>query len=89
MSKSSFKKGDIVVCSRTDYSGHFYSNLEVGEKYEVLDQIDLSANLDVWGTGLFLKNIKTGDVYKFFPFPSSLFISLEVFREFKLRDILK
>lgn len=89
MSKSYFKKGDIVVCSKIDFAGHFYSNLEVGGKYEVLDQMDLSANLDVWGTGLFLKNTKTGDVYKFIPFPSSLFISLEVFREFKLRDILK
>lgn len=89
MSKVYYKKGDIVVCSKTEFSGHNYSNLEVGQKYEVLEQMDLSANLDVWGTGLFLKNVKTGEVYKYLPFPSSLFISLEVFRDLKLTDILK
>lgn len=84
MSKSYYKKGDIVVCSRIDYVGHHYTNLEVGGQYEVLGEIDLNANLDFWGSGLFLKNLKSGDVYKFIPFPSSLFIQLEVFREFKL-----
>jgi hypothetical protein len=88
MKKCYFKEDDIVVCCSKEYSNHTYSNLVIGYKYKVLEKYDLSANLDVWGTGLFLKCLDTGEYYKIIPFPSSLFISLDVWRERQLDKIL-
>jgi len=82
-----YKKGDILVCStiRTTTTGY---NLTVGDKYEVI------TDPEDWNTSpnnfsdikLDVKNLKTGKEHRWIP--DRLFITLEAYREFKLREIL-
>lgn len=80
-------KGDILVCStnRTKTTGY---NLTVYDKYEVIsDPKDWNNNPNEFSDIiLHVKNLKTGKEHKWVP--DRLFITLESYREFKLREIL-
>lgn len=91
-----YKKGDILVCStnRTTTTGY---NLTVGDKYEIITNPEdwnnalcntiLSGNPnDFSKISLGVKNIKTGQLHKWVP--DKLFIPLDVYREFQLKNIL-
>ncbi len=88
-----YKKGDILVCStnRTTTTGY---NLTVGDKYEIITMRMHSLNPEDWNNNpndfskisLGVKNIKTGQLHKWVP--DKLFISLDVYREFQLKNIL-
>lgn len=82
-----FNKGDILVCSTNKTSTTGY-NLIVGEKYEIItDPEDWNHNSNEFSKIAFdVKNIKTGKIHRWIP--ARIFISLEVYREFKLREIL-
>jgi len=82
-----YKKGDILVCStnRTTTTGY---NLTVGDKYEIItNPEDWNNNPnDFSKISLGVKNIKTGQLHKWVP--DKLFIPLDVYREFQLKNIL-
>lgn len=93
-----YKKGDILVCStnRTTTTGY---NLTVGDKYEIItnpedwnnNPNDFSKIFFLWQNAdsvyaLGVKNIKTGQLHKWVP--DKLFIPLDVYREFQLKNIL-
>lgn len=69
-----FKKGDIVVCVRDEFSGIKF-DIEVGCKYEIYDQIDDSI-ICIINKG---KSILT---------TKYIFITMEMYRDFKLNQIL-
>jgi hypothetical protein len=82
-----YNKGDILVCSRTTTNVTY--DLIVGDKYEVIinnGSFRYSPD-DFSNIFLDVRNIKTGKDHKLIP--DKLFITLEVYREFKLREILK
>jgi hypothetical protein len=83
-----YNKGDILVCS-CECPGH---DLIIGDQYKVTEclifhndgRVSMS-NGDK--TALFITHIKSGKEYSFISDKS--FIPLSVYREFKLRNILR
>jgi hypothetical protein len=70
-----FKKGDIVICTRDEFSGIKF-DLDIGDKYEIYDQID-DGIIRIINKGVIL-------------FASSyMFIPIEMYRDFKLKQILE
>lgn len=81
------RKGDIIVCSTNRTSTTEY-NLVVGDRYEIIaDPWDWNTNPnDFSKIVLSVKNIQTGQEHVWVP--ARIFITLEVYREFKLKQIL-
>lgn len=82
-----YKKGDILVCSTNKTSTTGY-NLTVGDKYEIItDPQDWNTNAnDFNNITIDVRNLKTGKDHHWIP--DRLFITLEAYREFKLKEIL-
>lgn len=70
------KKGDIVICTRNEFSG-IKLNLEVGGKYEVYEQFDDKVILIIDEKG----RVIIASSYILMP--------IEMYRDFKLKQILK
>lgn len=74
-------KGDILICS-TDKLYGMEQSLIVGDKYKVLDIIEMSEKVI-----LDLTHVDTNSRVGLFD--DKCFIPLDVYREFKLRQILE
>lgn len=80
-----YKADDIVICSNNKIGGHEIYDLIVGDKYLITGSVDgYGSDRE---TLIWIKHIKSGKQLGMMS--SNLFISLEVFREFKLIEILK
>ena len=81
------KKGDIIICSTNKTPTTTY-NVTVGDKYEIItDPEDWNTNPNDFSKITFgVRNIKTDQLHKWVP--ARIFITLEVYREFKLKQIL-
>jgi hypothetical protein len=78
------KKGDIIICSKPEGFNFRTSQLVVGDKYEIVSNPFI---MDVADQLVFdVKNVETGKIHTWVK--SINFITLEVLREFKLREIL-
>jgi hypothetical protein len=80
------KKGDIVICS-TNWTGNNSFDLVVEDRYEVLNHPEPLSGSGETSWFFNVRNIKTGKISYFTP--ARLFISLEVYRDFKISEILK
>lgn len=86
-----YNKGDILVCSTNIYCGHEYNPqdpLIVEGKYEVVNGWDNPSDYTFNNSGfrvtaIDVRNIETNKLHSWVP--STLFIGLDVYREFKLR----
>ncbi len=80
-----FNKGDILICSNNKLYNKDY--LIIGDKYEVMDNFNSSISLLGNDRELIIdvRHIKTGTIISLVSY--KLFITLEVYREFKLREI--
>lgn len=86
-----YNKGDILVCSTNIYCGHVYNPLDpliVEGKYEVVNGWDNPGDYTFNNSGfrvtaIDVRNIETNKLHSWVP--STLFIGLDVYREFKLR----
>ena len=82
-----YKKGDILICS-SETPGH---DLIIGDKYKVTECLNFYDGGRVQMSNgdklvLFVIHIKTKKEYSFLS--DRLFIPLDVYREYKLRNIL-
>ena len=78
------KKGDIVICSQTEWFHSENIQLTIGDKYEITSEPFKES--DGWNYLVFnVKNVITGRHHTWVK--SNHFITLEVFREFKLREL--
>ena len=80
------KKGDIVVCS-TNWIGNGSFDLVIEDMYEIINEPLLSDGNGWISWFIDVKNIKTNKIS--YLMPSRLFITLEVYRDFKINEILK
>lgn len=79
------KKGDIVICSQTECFNS-KPQLTIGDKYEITSDSHRLVESDGWNYLVFnVKNVVTGRHHTWVK--SNHFITLEVFREFKLREL--
>ena len=77
---SRYKKGDIVICVTNKMYGMTYL-LEVGERYQIDDWIEMSEkNL------VSVSSVKTGEDIGVFD--DKHFMPLDIWREFQLRKVL-
>ena len=76
-----YNKGDILICSNNELYGQKY-NLIIGDKYSVNDAIVMSDNRIV------LELIHVDTKLPVGIHSDRLFITLDVYREWKLRKIL-
>jgi hypothetical protein len=74
------QKGDILICSTNKIYG-LEQNIIVGDKYKVLDTIEMSEKVI-----LDLLHVDTNSRVGLFD--DKCFIPLEIYREFQLRKIL-
>ena len=78
------KKGDIIICSKPEDFNFRTSQLVVGDKYQIVTDPFI---FDIVDQLVFdVKNVETGKIHTWVK--SNNFITLEVLREFKLREIL-
>lgn len=77
-----YNKGDILVCCNNKISSYEY-NLTIGDKYEVIESMLINGFSSI---SLDVVNVKTGQHHKWLS--DKMFIPLDVYREFKLRQIL-
>ena len=81
-----YNKGDILVCCNNKISSYEY-NLTIGDKYEVVNSMLIHGGIENGSSiSLDVVNVKTGEHHRWIS--DRLFISLDVYREFKLREIL-
>ena len=78
------KKGDIIICSTPEDFNFRTSQLVVGDKYQIVTDPFIFDRVDQLVFDV--KNVETGKIHTWVK--SSNFITLEVLREFKLREIL-
>lgn len=86
-----YNKGDILVCSTNIYCGHVFNPqdpLIIEGKYEVVNGWDNPGDYTFNNSGfrvtaIDVRNIETNKLHSWVP--STLFIGLDVYREFKLR----
>jgi hypothetical protein len=74
------QKGDILICSTNKIYG-LEQNIIVGDKYKVLDTIEMSEKVI-----LDLLHVDTNSRVGLFD--DKCFIPLEIYREFQLRKVL-
>lgn len=82
--------GDIVICSRDNYNGSSYlGSLVIGRKYLITEKIspDIPNVSDSDRSIIFVKDIETGNEIHYIS--QRMFISLEVYRDLQIREILK
>ena len=78
------KNGDIVICSKPEGFNFRVPELVVGDKYQIVTDPFI---MDVVDQLVFdVKNVETGRLHSWVK--SNHFITLDVLREFKLRDLL-
>ncbi len=85
-----YNKGDILVCSTNIYCGHVFNPhdpLIIEGKYEVVNNWDNPGDYKFNNSGfrvtaIDVRNIETNKLHSWVP--STLFIGLDVYREFKL-----
>ena len=84
-----YNKGDIVVCSHNKVNSYEY-NLIVGGKYEVIGSMLIHGgeNGGFSKVALDVRKCDNNDNTVQYIQPANLFITLAVYREFKLRQIL-
>lgn len=86
-----YNKGDILVCSTNKLNSYEY-NLIVGGKYEVIESmlIHVGGNDGFSRMVLDVRKCDNNDPTPRVQYmqPDNLFITLDVYREFKLRQIL-
>ena len=80
------KKGDIVICSKPEGFNFRVPQLVVGDKYEIVT--DPFKEIGGWNYLVFdVKNVETGRLHSWVK--SNHFITLDVLREFRLKEILE
>lgn len=79
------KKGDIIICSKPEGFNFRVPQLVVGDKYEIVTDPFI---IDVVDQLVFdVKNVETGRLHSWVK--SNHFITLDVLREFRLKEILE
>lgn len=81
------KKGDIIICSNPITHGQSVpqGSLIIGEQYLIVDD-GLLISDEKFGNVISVENVKTG---KYHPYVfSNEFITMDVYRHFKLKEIL-
>lgn len=79
------KKGDIVICSKPEGFNFRLPELTVGDKYEIVTDPFIFDRID--HLVFDVKNVETGRLHSWVK--SNHFITLEVLREFRLKEILE
>jgi len=84
-----YNKGDIIVCSNNKINSYEY-NLVVGDKYEIIGSMLIhgGGNDGLSKVALDVRKCNSNDNTVQYMQPDNLFIPLDVYREFKLRQIL-
>ena len=77
-----YTEGEILICSTNELYGQKY-NLIVGDKYQVIEDIEMSDDRVV----LDLIHVKTNSRVGIHS--DRLFIQLYVYREFRIRQVLR
>lgn len=81
-----YNKGDIIVCAKNKVNSYEY-DLIIGDKYEVIGSILIHGGIfSDSRVALDVRNVNNHTVK--YLLPDNLFIKLDVYREFKLRQIL-
>lgn len=83
-----YKIGDIIVCSTNQITGFTIPEIIVGDQYQIISNPeDWSINKSDFPKILFdVKHIKTGR--RFSMMSEKIFIPLDIYRDFKLNQIL-
>ena len=83
--KIQVKKGDLVICCKPESFDFRLPELIVGDRYEIVTDPFIFDRVD--HLVFDVKNIKTGRIHSWVK--SGHFITLEILREFKLKEILE
>jgi hypothetical protein len=78
-----YKRGDILICSTKEMYGQTNHQLVVGEKYKINDVIEISEDKIILDVTHESTNKRIGLV------SDRQFITLEVYRDWKLKKILE